>query len=55
MTADRARAACIREHGLRCKVCAFDFEERNGDPGRGFIHVHHTRPLHRMRANPRST
>ena len=49
----RARAACIREHGLRCKVCDFDFEERYGEPGRGFIHVHHTRPLHRMRANNR--
>ena len=47
----RARAACIREHGLRCKVCDFDFEERYGKPGKGFIHVHHTRPLHRMRAN----
>ena len=49
----RARAACIRAHGLRCKVCDFDFEERYGEPGRGFIHVHHTRPLHRMRANDR--
>ena len=49
----RARAACIREHGFRCKVCDFDFEERYGEPGKGFIHVHHTRALHRMRANNR--
>ena len=49
----RAREVCIRHHGARCKVCDFDFEKRYGEPGRGFIHVHHKRPLHRMRANNR--
>lgn len=48
-----ARRACIRYHGKRCKVCDLDFEERYGEPGREFIHVHHTRPLHRMRASNR--
>jgi hypothetical protein len=32
---------------LRCEVpgCNFDFEERYGDIGKGFAHVHHLRPL----------
>ena len=49
----KARAACIRHHGLRCAVCDLSFEERYGAPGRDFIHVHHKRPLHRMRASNR--
>ena len=49
----KARADCIDHHGLRCAVCDLCFEERYGDPGRGFIHVHHKRPLHRMRASNR--
>ena len=54
----KARDACIAHHGLRCAVCDLSFEERYGEPGKGFIHVHHKRPLHRMRAsnlvNPRT-
>ena len=41
----RARDACIKKHGLRCAVCEMSFEERYGDIGRGFIHVHHKKPL----------
>ena len=41
----RARLACIRHHGARCAVCDIDFEERYGEIGKGFIHVHHKRPL----------
>ena len=53
----RAREACIRHHGARCAVCGFDFGERYGDIGQGFIHVHHSRPLSRAggqyRVNPK--
>ena len=49
----KARAACIRHHGARCKACGLDFEERYGEEARGFIHVHHTRPLSRMRVSNR--
>ena len=49
----KARAACIRHHGVKCKACGLDFEERYGEAARGFIHVHHTRPLSRMRASNR--
>jgi len=30
---------------LRCEACQFDFEERYGDRGRGFIEAHHTKPV----------
>ena len=41
----KARTKCIAYHGARCKVCDMDFEERYGQIGEGFIHVHHIRPL----------
>jgi 5-methylcytosine-specific restriction enzyme A len=41
----RARLACIRHHGARCAACDIDFEERYGGIGKGFIHVHHKKPL----------
>ncbi len=41
----RARKACIAQHGTRCTACGLSFEERYGRIGRGFIHVHHLRPL----------
>lgn len=40
-----ARKACLAAHGHHCAVCGFDFEAVYGDIGRGFIHVHHLRPL----------
>ncbi|MBX3176493.1 MAG: HNH endonuclease [Candidatus Hydrogenedentes bacterium] len=41
-----ARARCIKEHGHSCKVCNFNFEEKYGELGKEFIHVHHITPLH---------
>lgn len=41
----RARAVCIAHWGLDCAVCGFNFEERYGPAARGYIHVHHLRPL----------
>ena len=40
-----ARAKCIEHHGCCCSVCGFDFERIYGERGRGFIHVHHLKPL----------
>lgn len=40
-----ARAACIKKHGIRCAVCQMSFEELYGEIGKGFIHVHHKKPL----------
>lgn len=40
-----ARRKCIARWGLKCAVCSFDFSERYGALGEGFIHVHHLKPL----------
>lgn len=40
-----ARAACIKKHGTRCAVCGMSFLQRYGKIGKGFIHVHHKKPL----------
>ncbi|UAK18529.1 HNH endonuclease [Kluyvera sp. CRP] len=42
----KARQACIDHHGTNCKCCGFDFERVYGKHGKGFIHVHHIKPLH---------
>ncbi|WMJ67555.1 HNH endonuclease (plasmid) [Klebsiella variicola] len=39
------RLPCIAYHGALCKCCGFDFEKKYGEHGKGFIHVHHLRPL----------
>jgi 5-methylcytosine-specific restriction protein A len=39
------RAACIEANGTRCAVCGFDFSERYGEIGNGYIHVHHIVPV----------
>lgn len=41
----KARRACLRHHGTNCSVCGFSFEERYGEIGAGYIHVHHLKPL----------
>lgn len=40
-----ARAACIAAHGPACAVCGLDFGKRYGEPGKGYIHVHHLVPI----------
>ncbi len=40
-----ARERCIAHHGARCTVCGLVFDERYGDIGAGFIHVHHLLPM----------
>lgn len=40
-----ARAGCIKYYGTKCQVCDLAFEERYGDIGKGFIHVHHIMPM----------
>lgn len=39
------RAACIEIHGIRCKVCDFDFAAVYGEIGEEFIEVHHIEPV----------
>jgi len=37
----KAREACLEYWGYSCRVCEMSFEEKYGDIGRSFIHVHH--------------
>ncbi|HIE8827426.1 HNH endonuclease [Klebsiella variicola] len=46
-----ARRACIAHHGAVCQCCGFDFEKTWGEHGKGFIHVHHIRPLRTLGAD----
>jgi len=39
------RDSAISLHGLNCIVCSFNFEEKYGDIGREFIHIHHLERL----------
>ena len=51
------RNKAIEIHGLKCIACGFDFEEKYGELGKGFIHVHHNKPLSESgptRINPRT-
>lgn len=41
----KARSECIKEYGVSCNVCGFNFEETYGKRGKGFIHVHHIVPI----------
>jgi 5-methylcytosine-specific restriction protein A len=40
-----ARKVCIDHYGLTCFVCKFNFEEKYGSLGNGFIHVHHLKQV----------
>ena len=40
-----ARQKCIEYHGVSCKICGINFEDMNGEVGKGFIHVHHIKPI----------
>ncbi len=40
-----ARKKCLDFYGLNCIVCGFNFEKKYGEAGKGFIHVHHLKPL----------
>ena len=39
------RNKAIKVHGSFCKTCGFDFSKVYGEFGKGFIEVHHTKPL----------
>jgi 5-methylcytosine-specific restriction endonuclease McrA len=40
-----ARKKCIQVYGTKCVVCDFDFETKYGKLLKGYIHVHHLKPL----------
>lgn len=40
-----ARQRCIDHYGSACFICHFDFAAVYGELAKGFIHVHHIKPL----------
>lgn len=40
------RRLAIKLHGTKCEICGFDFEQVYGERGKGFIEVHHIKPLY---------
>jgi 5-methylcytosine-specific restriction protein A len=43
---EQRKLKALEELGrLRCEACSFDFEERYGSRGKGFIEAHHTKPV----------
>lgn len=44
----KLRAQAIALHGTTCQGCTFNFELAYGELGKGFIHIHHIKPLGTM-------
>jgi hypothetical protein len=44
-----ARRLCIQQWKENCVVCGFSFEKHYGELGKGYIHVHHLKPLGEIR------
>ncbi|NYE57178.1 HNH endonuclease [Carboxydothermus ferrireducens] len=45
----RLKEDALKNGALKCWVCGFDFFEKYGDLGKGFIEVHHTVPISEYR------
>lgn len=41
----KLRSKAIWYHGYKCMACGFDFEEKYGGRGSGYIEVHHLNPI----------
>lgn len=42
------RDAAIKIHGTNCFGCGFNFEEHYGERGKGYIEIHHVKPLYEL-------
>ncbi len=42
------RESAIHIHGTKCMICGFDFEKKYGELGKGYIEVHHIKPLSKL-------
>lgn len=48
---ERRKKQALQEQGkLVCEACGFNFSDRYGESGAGLIEVHHTTPVHTLRA-----
>ncbi len=50
--AEQKKAQALKAgRGIRCEVCDFDYEEKYGERGMGYMEVHHLKPLHTLAAD----
>lgn len=53
---DSKKQQILKENGkLVCEVCEFDFDEKYGQIGKGFIECHHTQQLSTYNTNQKTT
>lgn len=52
LVSEKRKAAAAT--GLVCEVCGFDFEATYGALGKGYIEVHHTKPVHTLLAGTKT-
>ncbi|WP_211222986.1 HNH endonuclease [Salinimicrobium terrae] len=45
------RSICLQHFGSDCQVCGFNFKEKYGEIGEGYIHVHHIIPVSQLGNN----
>jgi predicted HNH restriction endonuclease len=50
----KKRRALAKLGKLACEACGFDFRERYGERGEGFIECHHAKPVHTLRQGERT-
>lgn len=43
------RKKAIEIHGVTCKGCGFNYEEMYGEIGKGFIEIHHIKPMYSVK------
>lgn len=46
---EKARNLAIEYHGSKCFACGFDFYEKYGELGKGYIQIHHIVPLNKIK------
>ena len=49
LTEAKKRRALTSFGKLACEACGFDFHERYGERGHGYIECHHTKPVHALK------
>lgn len=43
----KIRKQAIDYHGVICHACGFEFEKKYGELGKGYIEIHHNKPLYK--------
>ncbi len=46
-----ARTRCINLKGVNCHICKLNFQDKYGEIGRGFIHIHHLIPINMIKSS----